>query len=187
MVVGAHDPVAHCNNNKHPQKLLFRQSQVCLVYLENYVPMYSTMLFFSKYAHLRTTFHLFSTAIHHFMTLPSVLSSSTDISSITAPVRKHYHQRFLAQNTHLVTMSTAAKEEGSAAMVMELWREASVQIDDRCRMIRLNIKTVDRLGHRGENYFVYHCRCASSYHPHNTTKTPNGIPLRLLHLLIQRI
>ncbi|KAI0910157.1 hypothetical protein F4824DRAFT_511137 [Ustulina deusta] len=54
-------------------------------------------------------------------------------------------------------MSTAAKEEGSAAMVMELWREASVQIDDRCRMIRLNIKTVDRLGHRGENYFVYHC------------------------------
>ncbi|KAI0975516.1 hypothetical protein F4678DRAFT_456868 [Xylaria arbuscula] len=53
-------------------------------------------------------------------------------------------------------MSTEAKD-GSAAMVMAQWREASAQIDNHCRIIKLDLETLNRLGIRGEAYFVYHC------------------------------
>ncbi|KAF2968517.1 hypothetical protein GQX73_g5017 [Xylaria multiplex] len=52
---------------------------------------------------------------------------------------------------------SATKQDGSTTMVQELWREVSVQIKDDSSFIKLSADTVDRLGHRGKNYFVYHC------------------------------
>ncbi|KAI0540341.1 hypothetical protein GGR58DRAFT_499144 [Xylaria digitata] len=54
-------------------------------------------------------------------------------------------------------MNTTTKEGGSAAMVQELWCRVSVQIKDHSSFIKLSTDTVDRLGQRGKNHFVYHC------------------------------
>ncbi|KAI1307545.1 hypothetical protein F5Y03DRAFT_352651 [Xylaria venustula] len=68
-------------------------------------------------------------------------------------------------------MSTEAKD-GSAAMVTAQWREASLQIDNHRRIIKLDLQTLDRLGVRGEAHFVFHFRSVNNYYPLYQTEIP---------------
>lgn len=55
-------------------------------------------------------------------------------------------------------MCSNSHKDRSIESVMQLWREASIQINSRFSAIKLNISTLDRLGHKGQNYFILHCR-----------------------------
>ncbi|KAK5636998.1 hypothetical protein RRF57_012710 [Xylaria bambusicola] len=62
---------------------------------------------------------------------------------------------------------SAEEERQSAAvrawhMVMKLWDEAEVQIDDSCRMIKLSVNTFSQLKSQGRTFFAYRCRCVYS-------------------------
>ncbi|KAI1193886.1 hypothetical protein F5X97DRAFT_338364 [Nemania serpens] len=54
-------------------------------------------------------------------------------------------------------MCSTSYKDGSIELVMQLWRKASMQIDSPFHAMKLRISTFNRLGPKGQNYFIWHC------------------------------